>query len=471
MGNKLAPGGSARDSDRASSLSSYVSNKSERRYSRRLSLDAAVTALDALRATIGRGLDGVGVGRLEEEQEEEGEGERIPDDVTRMFAFNRPVDGKMHRNLCGCAHRHMRVDVMGVTRSSGKCTLYVNRQCSLQAPPNELVGVDADLEFMSYLATRFDAHEKRGHPHLVELLGHFCHAGVLHIATKYYELGNLHEMLRRTASRSLSPQNASMAHHFRTDEAIRRMLRDIFQGVAFVHCCGVAHLDLALENIYLGVDGRCRVGDFRHARFVGTANKRHAAPSPARSVYAAPELHSGRNIDLLKADAWSLGVLALIVLTLETPFAEATPRDPKYQALQLGGVPKVIEDMSAATGSRVAIPQDILDMLSGLLCCDPERRSSVRHVVDLNPWLQAGETEFVSRTVGVDRDACKPRNADTRTETEPETSTSSSPPPPLHLDSTKNGEHVETRSAHPSLNERQLPPSTKADAAQSDQHL
>lgn len=415
MGNKVAAHG-VRDPDRVPSLSSYVSRRSERRISRKLSFNAA------LRATIGRSH-----GRVDGVEEDEGESESIPSGVVNKFAFTRPVEGKMLRNLCGCAQPHMRVDVMSVVRSSGKRTLYVDRQFSVHAQASEIVAVDTDLKMMCYLATRFDPHEKRSHPNIIELLGHFCHANLLHIVTKFYELGNLHEMLLATSK--LESANVRSMAHFRSDTVIRATLRDIFQGVAFIHRAGIAHLDLALENIYVGFDGRCRVGDFRHARFVGTVNKLRAAPLPTRSVYAAPELHSGRKVDLFKADAWSLGIIALMVLTLETPLAEATMRDPKYQVLQLCGVPAFIESVKPAADSQFTVPQDMLDMLSGLLCCNPEHRSSVLHAVELYPWLQAGETEFASRQVSIDINACKARNADAEAETEPETQAENSTAP------------------------------------------
>lgn len=90
-------------------------------------------------------------------------------------------------------------------------------------------------------------------------------------------------------------------------------MRDIAAGLVHVHACGVAHLDLKLENILATGDLHCptlKICDFGFA----TAE---VAPSPAQSRngtdgYRAPELYAqvvgvGPGYDAFAADAWSLG--------------------------------------------------------------------------------------------------------------------------------------------------------------------
>lgn len=385
MGNQVASQRSV-SSEHSSKVSSYLSRRGSRKLS--VSINSPLTMNELLRSTLGRAHDGD-----DGSQEDVVDDERIPDDIENEFELANPIDGKMHRNLCECTHPHTRVDTMSVARSSGKRTLYVDRQLSVQASDADVAAAHNDLRAMCYLATRHQATQgKRGHPNVIELLGHFSFINSLHIITKYYELGNLRTMLR-TAVQLQETRDRRTLPHLRSDASIRNVLRDVFQGVAFIHHSGIAHLDLALDNIYTGLDGKFRVGDFRHARFVGSANKLQAAPPPARKVYAAPELYSGREVDLLKADAWSLGVIILMVLTLETPFLEATNRDPKYQLLQLWGLPKLIEDLTTERELTVEIPQDLMDLLSSLLCCNPEHRATVLQTVESCSWLRPPKSD------------------------------------------------------------------------------
>lgn len=378
MGNQASSQRSV-SSERSSKTSSYLS----RRGSRKISLSSPLSVHEFIRSTIGRARDGDD--GFEEIAVDE---KRIREDIVGEFELAKPIDGKMHRNLCECTHPYTRVDVMSVLRSSGKRTLYVNRQLSVQASDADVAAAHNDLKMMCYLTARHGPQEKRGHPNIIELLGHFSQINSLHIITKYYELGNLLTMLH-TAVQLQATSDRRTLPHLRNDASIRNVLRDVFQGVAFIHRSGVAHLDLALENIYIGLDGRFCVSDFRHARFVGSVNKQQAAPPPARKVYAAPELYMGREIDLLKADAWSLGVIMLMVLTMETPFSEATNKDPKYQLLQLWGLPKLLDDLITERELTVEIPEDLMELLASLLCCNPEHRATVLQTVESCSWLQA----------------------------------------------------------------------------------
>lgn len=382
MGNQAASQRSV-SNERSSKVSSYLS----RRGSRKISLNSPLSVHEFLRSTLGRAHDGED-GTLEDVVVDE----CIPDNIESEFELANPIDGKMHRNLCECTHPRTRVDIMSVARSSGKRTLYVDRQLSAQASDAEVAAAHNDLRMMCYLTTcHHGSQGKRGHLNVIELLGHFSLINSLHIITKYYELGNLLTMLH-TAVQLQETSDRRTLPHFRNDASIRNVLRDVFQGVAFIHRSGVAHLDLALDNIYIGLDGKFRVGDFRHARFVGSRNKLQAAPPPTRKVYAAPELYSGREVDLLKADAWSLGVITLMVLTMETPFSEATNRDSKYQLLQLWGLRKLLEDLITERELIVEIPQDMMELLSSLLCCNPEHRATVLEAVESCSWLQPNET-------------------------------------------------------------------------------
>ena len=101
------------------------------------------------------------------------------------------------------------------------------------------------------------------------------------------------------------------------EETARHFL-DIAAGVSHLHKLNLTHGDLSLGNVLIGVDGVCRVSD------LGTAHSCHtllsSCPGFRGTPYArSPEIWAGIPRSGPPADAWSVGVLALIMLTGEMP--------------------------------------------------------------------------------------------------------------------------------------------------------
>ena len=101
--------------------------------------------------------------------------------------------------------------------------------------------------------------------------------------------------------------------------------RDVVTGVAHMHACGIAHLDLKPQNVLLqegstddddGRPGRAVVCDFSHS-CIGT----QVPPEQVGAgKYMAPEVSSGAPYAGAPADVWSLGVVLYTMLTAKLPF-------------------------------------------------------------------------------------------------------------------------------------------------------
>ena len=106
--------------------------------------------------------------------------------------------------------------------------------------------------------------------------------------------------------------------------------------------CGVAHLDVKLENCLLTDHATLKLADFGFAT-------EHTSPSPAQDRrgtpgYRSPEMYhhvhgTGPGFDAFAADAWAVGVCAHILLLGHPPFAEneqegrILPALPAYRKL------------------------------------------------------------------------------------------------------------------------------------------
>jgi serine/threonine protein kinase len=105
----------------------------------------------------------------------------------------------------------------------------------------------------------------------------------------------------------------------------------LIQLVAGIHAChrnGVAHRDLKPENLLLGTDGTLKISDFglsrlhRESNFQASTNE-YAHTLTGTLAYVAPEVFEG-SYDAFRADIWSLGCIAYVLLTQNFPFGSTT---------------------------------------------------------------------------------------------------------------------------------------------------
>ncbi|KAL4858759.1 Serine/threonine-protein kinase SAPK9 [Chlorella vulgaris] len=167
----------------------------------------------------------------------------------------------------------------------------------------------------------------------------------------------------------------------RLPEATARWLfQQLVIGLAYTHHRGVANRDLKLENLLLCSNGAdaarplLKIGDFGYSK--------HDFNSSARTrcgteVYMAPEVVccTGK-YDAKKADVWSIGVILYIMLAGGFPW---TPGDNDC-----------LQNIIAANyliPLGVSISPAGLDMLSHLLCADPDQRWSTEQIQQ-HPWFQ-----------------------------------------------------------------------------------
>ncbi|XP_062234749.1 eukaryotic translation initiation factor 2-alpha kinase 1 isoform X2 [Platichthys flesus] len=123
------------------------------------------------------------------------------------------------------------------------------------------------------------------------------------------------------------------------------LLRNILEGVEYIHSRGIMHRDLKPRNIFLHAqDCHVRIGDFGLAcgRIIADGHKSTASLSGyshtggvGTVVYAAPEQLNGSNYDS-KSDMYSIGVLAL---ELFQPFGTEMERVRTLGDLKEGKIP------------------------------------------------------------------------------------------------------------------------------------
>ena len=114
---------------------------------------------------------------------------------------------------------------------------------------------------------------------------------------------------------------------------VRRYFRQLRSALRCCHAHGVAHRDVKPDNILLTLDGRVLLADFGVAQWQG--GERGSASLSTRNVgtwrYKPPEFYcptDGQRFDGFAMDAFSAGVVVLVLLTGKFPRRDAQHRVP-----------------------------------------------------------------------------------------------------------------------------------------------
>lgn len=102
------------------------------------------------------------------------------------------------------------------------------------------------------------------------------------------------------------------------------MVRDICEGLEYLHRSRVIHRDIKLENIMLSAKGNIKIVDLGESNFYGEEVSRKTMRGT--KTYFCPEVINHDQQDD-KVDVWCLGVIIYELVCLESPFTGATEKD------------------------------------------------------------------------------------------------------------------------------------------------
>lgn len=223
------------------------------------------------------------------------EPEPDPDASDEAGALPQPFGGR---------YRPLRI--LGV---GGMGLVYAARDEALQREVALKVLLDSGEEVERRLAREARALAALSHPHVVEVFDVGSEQGQVFIATELIEGGTLRQWLERRPRPSASE--------------IVEVILGAAEGLAAAHREGIVHRDVSPNNIFVGADGRARIGDFGLAHVIrDEAGSTGAGDSSSTSGsgavagtpgYLAPEVLVGAG-GTTAADQYSLCATALEAL-------------------------------------------------------------------------------------------------------------------------------------------------------------
>ncbi|XP_043530920.1 serine/threonine kinase 17a like [Chiloscyllium plagiosum] len=213
---------------------------------------------------------------------------------------------------------------------------------------------------------------------------------ILEIAKSNSHVVDLHEVYETTSEIILVLEYAAGGEIFNQcvadkDEAFKekdviRLVRQILDGVSYLHGNNIVHLDLKPQNILLtscNPLGNIRIVDFGLSRRVDNVEEiREIMGTPE---YVAPEILNYEAITTA-TDMWSIGVLVYVMLTGISPFLGD---DKQSTYLNISKV-----DIDYSEDIFEGISNLALDFIQSLLIKDPRKRAKAEQCLN-HPWLSS----------------------------------------------------------------------------------
>ncbi|KAH6769202.1 hypothetical protein C2S51_014538 [Perilla frutescens var. frutescens] len=178
-----------------------------------------------------------------------------------------------------------------------------------------------------------------------------------------------------------------------TVNGVKVAVRQILEGVAFLHNHGIMHRDIKPSNILVNnKTAKLKLCDFGLSRHCWSESGAYT-PGVVTQCYRAPELLMGANVYSYAIDVWSVGcIMAELVLghVLFVGRSEIQQLRRIYRIMGARGC--LLRSMVAAAAVFREAPSLSalgLDLLERLLACDPSRRIAARDALN-HAWF----TEF-----------------------------------------------------------------------------
>ncbi|KAM3592903.1 uncharacterized protein V6R79_001423 [Siganus canaliculatus] len=241
-------------------------------------------------------------------------------------------------------------------------------------------------------AAKFMRKRRKGQDCRMEIIHEIA---VLELATTNTRVVNLHQVYEMTSEMVLVLEFAAGGEIFnqcvaeREDEAfseddVKRLMRQILEGVAFLHQSNVVHLDLKPQNILLTSSsplGDIKIVDFGLSRMVSSHQElREIMGTPE---YVAPEILNYEPISTA-TDMWSIGVLAYVMLTGISPFLGEDKQETFLNISQL--------NVSYTEEELQRLDQGALSFIQTLLRKKPQDRATAEQCLK-HSWLQASKLQ------------------------------------------------------------------------------
>ncbi|CAM9402078.1 unnamed protein product [Ectocarpus fasciculatus] len=233
--------------------------------------------------------------------------------------------------------------------------------------------VGKEETFMDSIKREIAIMKKVHHPNVLRLYEVMDDPKVnkLYLVLEYCKKGDLMNILNGdTRTVTCDPMN---------DTDVWYIMRQIVQGLSFLHLQNIVHGDIKPQNLLVGSDNVAKIADFGISKFVQGSNQRlqEQAGTP---TFMSPELCYGEGYSGQLADVWALGATMYMIRCGKPPF----------MANQVMVLYEKIQNDPLDFPPEVNMSPGLRRLLRAMMEKDPAKRIILDHVL-ADRWLQQGD--------------------------------------------------------------------------------
>lgn len=207
-------------------------------------------------------------------------------------------------------------------------------------------------------------HRLMVHPNILRLLGKRVEEDKVYIFLEYAAGGELFDKIEPDIG--MPSRDA------------QKYMKQLFDGVSYMHSQGVVHRDIKPENLLLNNNDDLKISDFGMATIFRLRGRERMLDKRCGTLpYVAPEVLT-KNYRAEPIDVWSCGIVFVAMLSGELPWDEPTDRCEEYLSW--------INEDYLLTTPWSKLENSAISLAKKILCPIPKMRSHIEQILR-HPWM------------------------------------------------------------------------------------